>query len=625
MNDMRYDDLAIEPQLPRVLVIDDLSGREIDEVANDDRISLCAALSLRHKSDVAARPLVSSPIAQAEFSRGQRPVRSGKGDLVENDLEGTLAKVREGWTQAFSRGDPPWAMVLLDLRFYTGVVTDLSHRQKPGMPSGRPSDHEPANYFGWVLLDRIHRECPELPILMLSGMPRAEVSLEFSRRGALGFIDREDLRGAELLGDALLQHGLLPDPLGQTVGNSLPLLLALREARRAAGHRQNLLIRGERGTGKELLASYVHRASVPLEDGESRPFVTVNSAVFTPSLFAAELFGIKPRTATGVDGKIGLIESADRGDLFLDEIADMPGEVQAAMLRVLQERQITQVGGRIAKDVDVRFLSATNRDLETESCGFRLDLLDRLKTGGTLWLPPLRDRPTDIPLLVERFVREAEGLRSGAIYRQVSPDVLDALRSYDWPGNVRELRSAVFDAVNRHPDVEHFVTGHLRLGPATSARESNVLDTKAGLLAAAEVEPGSDDHAAEHFGHLLDRMRRFEFRPEDREAWAGKFGEFQSIVAGLTAKYIRAALLANRKPTPDNPSGDILIHPAVKLLTGDRTLTASRAADLIKRQLNLSPKDRDGILRDQLLRQAHEIAVRLRPTKGKGKGDRSEV
>ena len=116
----------------------------------------------------------------------------------------------------------------------------------------------------------------------------------------------------------------------------------------------------------------------------------------------------------------------NRGDLFLDEIADMPLEVQAAVLRVLQERLITRVGSRQPKEVDVRFLSATNADLEDGSRGFRSDLLDRLRLGGTVWLPPLRERPTDIPLLVENFVHEAEAQRKGSLHRDITPEVLDA-------------------------------------------------------------------------------------------------------------------------------------------------------------------------------------------------------
>lgn len=608
----------------RVLIIDDLFGRDLPGAPNREREHLCGKFLLQNEPE-AEKPKVKrfeipDPIATACFCRGQTPVCAKVGDTVEGDLEAALVAVRNGWPEAKTEGGRQkaklrWSMVLLDLCFYTGVVTEESHRQTPGMPEGRPGDDDPRSYFGLTLLDAIHQEFPELPIFILSSKPRGDVSLEFSKRGALGFIARDDLRGPELLEEALWQHGLLPDPAGEVVGDSLPILLALREARRAARHRENLLIRGERGTGKELLAGYVHRMSSTAKDAGNRPFVTVNSAVFTPNLFASELFGIQARTATGVDGKIGLIESAHRGDLFLDEIADIPPEVQAAVLRVLQERQIVRVGAREPMDVDVRFLSATNAELEDESRGFRPDLLDRLRLGGTVWLPPLRERPTDIPLLAEKFVREAESQRKGAMWRNITPEAMSTLVAHKWPGNIRELRSAIFDAVNRFPDVEHLVPPHLRLK----------MDPGSTTVPGAAVAPPRDTKATKvarktgliGIRELIVEMTGFGFESNAAESWAGQIGKLQSAYAGLVGEYLKAALLATRKPTPDRPEGELLIHPAMKLLTGDRTLSGSKAADLIKRLLNVSPADRERLLQDEILRAAHDIAVRLRPTRAR--------
>ena len=270
----------------------------------------------------------------------------------------------------------------------------------------------------------------------------------------LGFIDRSALDGPELLEQALWNHGLLADPAGEIAGQSLPLLLALRESRRAAGHRENVLIRGERGTGKELLARYLHRCREPQagKDAPTRRLVTVNSGGLDPNVFASELFGIQPRTRTGVDGKLGLIEMAKGGDLFLDEIADLPAEVQAALLRVIQERQVTRVGGRESLELDVRFVSASNADLDAPESRLRPDLLDRLRGGGTIRVPALRERPGDIPLLTAKFVVEAEARYPGRRTRQVTPEAMERLLAHDWPGNVRELRGVILDAVSRHPD-----------------------------------------------------------------------------------------------------------------------------------------------------------------------------
>lgn len=593
--------------LCRLLILDDLFGRNIPGGRNVERENLCAHFLWQDATGNAAakasRQKVLKPVAEAVFFRGQTPVESGVGTVVENDLAGSLKQVRLGWNEALARGEPTWAMVLLDLCFYTGRVTEESHQRTPGMPEGRPGDDDPRSYFGLTLLDAIHREFPDLPIFILSSKPREEVGLEFSRRGALGFIARDDLRGPELLEEALRQHGLLPDPAGEIVGHSLPVLLALREARRAARHRENLLIRGERGSGKELLAGYLHRHG---PDRGQRPFVAVNSAVFNPPLFAADFFGIEPRTATGVAGKTGLIEAAQGGDLFLDEIADMPDEVQAAILRVLQERQFTPVGGRNPRSVDVRFIAATNADVETESSGFRADLLDRLRLGGTLWLPPLRERKTDIPLLVEAFVREAEKNHSRALQREITPEALEKLGAHDWPGNVRELRSCLFDAVNRHPDVEYLVAGHLRIG---SERKIVLV---APVLQRVSTDMEKPIWSSDAFSRLVETLEQTTFPVDEIQFWAGRLVELQLAQSRLLARYLEAALEATRKRSPEHPHGQIQIHPAIKLLSGDSTITASKAADVIKRLLGPMEEELEGDLRE-----AFAIAVRLRPRSAK--------
>lgn len=591
----------------RVLIIDDLFGREVSGETNRERENLCGKFLLveepASRRSRVSRFEIPDPIARVVFCRGQTPVESKVDVIVENDLQGSLAKVREGWTEALAKGEPPWAMLLLDLCFYTGRVTEESHRRTPGMPEGRPGDDNPRSYFGLTLLDAIHREFPDLPIFILSSKPREEVSLEFSRRGALGFIARDDLRGPELLEEALRQHGLLPDPAGEIVGHSLPMLLALREARRAARHRENLLIRGERGSGKELLARHIHRHG---PDGGQRPFVAVNSAVFNPPLFAADFFGIEPRTATGVAGKTGLIEVAQSGDLFLDEIADMPDEVQAAILRVLQERQFTPVGGRNPRNVDVRFIAATNADVETESSSFRADLLDRLRLGGTLWLPPLRERKTDIPLLVEAFVREAEKNHSRALQREITPEALEKLAAHDWPGNIRELRSCLFDAVNRYPDVEYLVAGHLRIGG-----ERKIVPV-ASVLQRVSTDMEKPIWSSDAFSRLVETLEQTTFPVDEIQFWAGRLVELQLAQSCLLARYLKAALEATRKRSPEHPHGQIQIHPAIKLLSGDSTITASKAADVIKRLLGPMEEELEGDLRE-----AFAIAVRLRPRSAK--------
>ena len=592
--------------IPRILIIDDLFGREVYG-NNRERENLCGKFLLAEEVQKgkakSCRFVIPNPVARVVFCRGQIPNVAEIGTIVENDLNSSLATVHEGWVDAIDKGELPWAMVLLDLCFYTGRVTEESHRRTPGMPEGRPVDDDPRSYFGLSLLDAIHGEFPELPVVILSSMPREDVSREFTERGALGFIDRSDQRGPELLQELLWQNGLLPDLTETVIGNSLPVLLALREARRASRHRQNLLIRGERGSGKELLANYIHRVSTPADENDKIPFVMVNSAVLTPNLFASELFGIEPKTATAVDGKIGLIEAADHGDLFLDEIADMPPEVQAAVLRVLQERQITPVGGRKSKTVDVRFLSASNSDLEDEVLKFRPDLLDRLRLGGTLWLPPLRDRKTDIPLLVEKFVREAEAVQQNTMRREITHESLDLLHAHDWPGNIRELRTCLFDAVNRHPDVEHLVPGHLRIAPEGHNKQV-VRKPEPQLSPVQEQNTGSTTNLAA----MIEMQAGMQFDHRDIAKWSGRFADLQHTHAWLLARLLLAAIEATKRRTPEHPEGLIQIHPAVKLVTGDPSLTASKAADIIKRLLSPLNNELAGDLSTAL-----SIAIRLRP------------
>jgi DNA-binding NtrC family response regulator len=451
--------------LPRILIIDDLFGRTLPDRRNEERASLCGQYLFADvsgdESGKGEPQRVMQPVAEAVFYRGQRPLTSKIGDTVENDIEGVLQAVQRGWQQTLPE-QPRWAMVLLDLCFYTGSVTPESHRRTPGMPEGRVGDDDPEQYFGLQILSALREKFPELPVIILSSKSRKEVSRDIAYLGALAFMARDDANSPELLKEYLFSHGLVQDASGLVVGRSTGLMGALRAARRAAATRRNLLIRGERGTGKELLARYVHRNTV---GGSESPFVVVNSAVLTPELFASELFGIERGVATGVEQRVGLIPAATGGDLFLDEIGDMPTQVQAGILRSLEDRHFTPVGARSQQSVNVRFLSATNSDLDNlvGSGAFRHDLLDRLLEGGSILLPPLRERKEDLPLLVENFLRNAEAAHPRAMRRTVDPEALDALMIYEWPGNIRELRNRIFNAVANYPDVEHLVPLHLQL------------------------------------------------------------------------------------------------------------------------------------------------------------------
>jgi DNA-binding NtrC family response regulator len=229
------------------------------------------------------------------------------------------------------------------------------------------------------------------------------------------------------------------DRLGELRGQTQAMRRLMTQVRKAAQSNVPILFVGESGTGKELLARAVHEAS-PRANG---PFVTIDCGAITPTLVASELFGHEKGAFTGAtQSKPGAFEDADGGTIFLDEIGELPNELQATLLGALERRRFCRVGGRKEISVDVRVVAATNRDLRAEvnSGQFRLDLYYRLAVVA-LEVPPLRERTRDIPLLVEHFAREA-GF-AGSVDEIVPPATMAELLRHRWPGNVRELRNYV--------------------------------------------------------------------------------------------------------------------------------------------------------------------------------------
>jgi len=193
-----------------------------------------------------------------------------------------------------------------------------------------------------------------------------------------------------------------------------------------------VLIEGESGAGKELVAREIHRLSAR----RAGPFVPVNCAALVESLLEAELFGIEERTATGVRGRRGKFELADHGTLFLDEVGDLAPAAQAKLLRVLQDMSVERVGGQGPRRVDTRVVAATNRNLRSlvDAARFRSDLYYRI-SGVEVYVPPLRARREDVPLLIEHFSARYRRMRNVSL----TPSAVEALTLYDWPGNVRQL------------------------------------------------------------------------------------------------------------------------------------------------------------------------------------------
>ncbi len=230
----------------------------------------------------------------------------------------------------------------------------------------------------------------------------------------------------------------------QVIGNSPALEVVLEQVERVAPTGSTVLIQGETGTGKELIAQAIHNISSRC----GRPFVRLNCAAIPLDLLESELFGHEKGAFTGaIAQKIGRFELADKGTLFLDEVGDIPPALQPKLLRVLQEQEFERLGSGRTHQVDVRLVAATNRDLtEMVSRGeFRSDLYYRLNVFPIL-LPPLRERREDIPALVTHFV-EILGRRMGREIEHIPPETMSALSSYQWPGNIRELQNLIERAV----------------------------------------------------------------------------------------------------------------------------------------------------------------------------------
>ena len=207
----------------------------------------------------------------------------------------------------------------------------------------------------------------------------------------------------------------------------------------------SILLFGETGVGKEVLARAIHARSARAE----RPFMGINCAALSGTLLEGELFGYEKGAFTGaVQARPGLFEAADGGSVFLDELGEMPADTQAKVLRLIEERTVTRLGGRTARAIDVRFISATNRDLrlDVEQGRFRGDLYYRLN-GMSLRIPSLRERRADIEPLARRFAQQAAQQLDRTDRPMLSAEALEILQGYDWPGNVRELRNAIERAV----------------------------------------------------------------------------------------------------------------------------------------------------------------------------------
>lgn len=288
------------------------------------------------------------------------------------------------------------------------------------------------------------------------------------------------------------------------IGNSPAALEVKRQARRAAQHDASVLLLGETGTGKELLAHAIHAAS----ERANKPFIAVNMAAIPEALLEAEFFGSAPGAYTGADkkGRDGKFKVADAGTLFLDEVGDMPLQLQAKLLRVLQEQEIEPLGSNKVFKVDVRIIAATSIDLKqlVKEGRFRSDLYYRLNVLP-ITLPPLRERLADMEALCEAILAQIAE-RGGMPPRDITPTAISALSSYEWPGNIRELRNVLEQAA--------VLTDHMRL----------TADDIAAVLPGVVARRSAPSGSVRKYAEALTEFERSTIRSA-LEAAAGKVPE----------------------------------------------------------------------------------------------------
>ena len=441
--------------------------------------------------------------------------------IVDDDagLRQSLALLlQETGYEAASEGDPEQALRRAGTEAYDLILCDVRMPKMDGVS----------------FLRRYRADGGAALLIMMSGYGTEDSALAAMREGAYDYLHKPfqpdevtmTLRKAEEREKLRREVETLRTSLGAGVVQDLVVCesRAMRDllelASRVARHSTTVLITGESGTGKEVLARAIHRMS---PRGE-RSFVAINCAAIPEHLLESELFGHTKGSFTGATAdRAGLFELAHEGTLLLDEVGDLPLELQAKLLRVLEEGEVRRIGGREPRKVDVRVLAATAKQLEqaVEQGEFRADLFYRLNVVR-LHLPPLRERPEDIPALLAHFARQAAQRLGHPV--SVTPAALAALSHHTWPGNVRELRNAVERAAvlggDRQLDVKDFATANGAGNGYASGTTNGALDLKSqveaverqAILRALEASGGNRRQAAGLLGislrTLFYKMRR---------------------------------------------------------------------------------------------------------------------
>jgi len=407
---------------------------------------------------------------------------------------------------------------------------------------------------GLEIINEIRKLNPEVAIIVMTAFGDIETAVKCLKSGAGDFLSKPvDLNELERIIFKLLQTRILIEEVsqlrrdvetlysaGNICGTNERLTAEIGKAIKVAPTDSNVLINGESGTGKELFANLVHYNS----SRKNKTFIKINCSAIPADLIESELFGHMKGSFTGAFAdKIGKFEAADGGTLFLDEIGELPQNLQAKLLRVIQEREIEPIGSNATKKINVRLLFATNRDLEKaiKNKEFREDLYYRVNTIS-LNLPPLRERRDDIASLLKFFINKYNAVLKRSI-REVSSDALDILIKYSWPGNIRELQNIIENTMvlmSASDEViyirnlpEKIIDGGSRAGSGTSGDHGASFES----MVSARLEKAYAAGETVDIGELLDGVEKIAMK------WAAeKTGGVKTDIArffGMDEKSVR--------------------------------------------------------------------------------------
>ncbi len=549
----------------KILIVDDQFGRcglgkafqsavSVDIMAayRADRQNLCRNYAIRDLSGESEPIPAEDALCEGVFCPAQR--WDAANERIENDLDLAVFAVASGWPFT---GGSRWALVLLDLAFVQGPLDVFG-------------DPQERTFFGrdTILPELKRRFGDDLPIVVLSSTPKSEQNETVRRAGALDFIQRIPNSAAEegasrsALADMLHLHGLMPDTEGSVVGRSLATLKMLREARRAARNAHTILLNGEIGTGKNLLARYIHQNSARRD----KPFEVFNAANRSAELQADELFGHWKGAFTGaVADAPGIWERCNGGTVLIDEVADIDKSVQQKLMDPIEARQVARMGTgpsagkRIS--VDVLTVLATNQDLSDLSRdGFiKRDFLSRIHATA-IELPPLRDRQDDIPELVSKLIA---ALRAPIT---LLPEALQALCDADWrDDNIRGLRKTLEQLSVSHPGQVVTAGDIQRLSAAPPPP----------TMQDAPAEPEGQAQTVERLLAALIRMPDQCSRDECRKLLDELKGAFPALLAHTLAWSLQLC-------------GDVT--NCARFLTGNPDMDTSAAKQFIRKILKLDVK-----------------------------------